>query len=235
MGNCCTTDETLKQTLEQVKLSKKRTQAIRVHKELSGELSDTLSLRPVPEMNELHQMAQKALRDLPPFKAQKNAHNGSQAPQRDPLHASDRPVVGPVAISPLNHTYKGQMKNGVFEGFGTMIYCTGAIYEGEFRSGERSGRGRYVDTIGEVYEGDWLNDKRHGSGRTTALDGTYYEGGWVEDEQDGVGVEGYVEGNVYEGEFLKGKRHGVGVFRFKNGSVYEGGFKDDLYNGAGEF
>ncbi len=40
--------------------------------------------------------------------------------------------------------YKGQFKDGLFDGYGKMTYTDGGSYEGDFKAGERHGKGIFL-------------------------------------------------------------------------------------------
>ena len=74
--------------------------------------------------------------------------------------------------------YQGE--NGKEEGFGILVFVSGAFkgdrYEGEFRNGQYNGKGIYSHTSGERYEGDYKNNKRNGKCIYYFADGSWTEG-----------------------------------------------------------
>ena len=59
--------------------------------------------------------------------------------------------------------YKGYLKNGAKDGYGTYVFNNGEIFEGFFADGEMH-EGRFRSNCGSVYEGQILNGKMHGKG-----------------------------------------------------------------------
>mmetsp|Transcript_1675 Transcript_1675/g.3587 ORF Transcript_1675/g.3587 Transcript_1675/m.3587 type:complete len:186 (+) Transcript_1675:225-782(+) len=56
-------------------------------------------------------------------------------------------------------SYKGPIKDGWFEGFGTYTYPNGVRYEGEFSRGEFHGKGTLVYPNGGKYKATWERGK----------------------------------------------------------------------------
>ena len=66
--------------------------------------------------------------------------------------------------------YKGEWKNDLYEGFGTLYYHDnnkeGDIeYEGSFKKGLAHGEGKYYADGAIEYDGEWVKDKREGFGK----------------------------------------------------------------------
>lgn len=53
--------------------------------------------------------------------------------------------------------YKGEMKNGMYNGKGETYYGNGQVeYKGEFKNDERHGYGTYYEQDGSIiYSGEW--------------------------------------------------------------------------------
>lgn len=60
--------------------------------------------------------------------------------------------------------YKGEFKNGVPDGVGTLYYSNGAIYRGEFREGQKGPFGEFIYEDKSVFRGEFKNDLRNGRG-----------------------------------------------------------------------
>ena len=58
--------------------------------------------------------------------------------------------------------YKGELKNGVYHGFGTMNFASGAKYKGDWKNGKMSGKGTFFFREGDKYEGEFKNNQKHG-------------------------------------------------------------------------
>jgi hypothetical protein len=75
--------------------------------------------------------------------------------------------------------YEGQWRAGLMDGHGTLKLPDGDEYVGAFRAGKANGRGVFVDVRGEIYEGPFVNGRRHGRGTTTLPNGRSYPSLWV--------------------------------------------------------
>ena len=75
-------------------------------------------------------------------------------------------------------SYSGEWKNGLMEGFGTLMLPTGDEYVGQMRAGKANGRGRYIDTSGEIFDGTFADGERDGVGTTTLPNGNSYRSTW---------------------------------------------------------
>jgi hypothetical protein len=79
--------------------------------------------------------------------------------------------------------YKGEWKNGLMEGRGTLTLPGGDEYVGQMRAGKANGNGRYVDVTGEIFEGAFVDGQREGVGTTTLPNGSSYRSGWVKGKE----------------------------------------------------
>jgi hypothetical protein len=69
------------------------------------------------------------------------------------------------------------MEFALATGMGELTYAaTGTVYRGEFRNGKFNGHGTLTMTDGSVFEGDFQNGLADGVGRLTHADGTFEEG-----------------------------------------------------------
>jgi hypothetical protein len=84
---------------------------------------------------------------------------------------SSRPL--PAANGLPAHTYTGQMRGGMFHGFGRASFGTGAY---------------------ESYDGQWKEDEAHGQGVMKYSNGSSDEGRW----EEGLEVDGTRYNRVYE-------------------------------------
>ena len=113
----------------------------------------------------------------------------------------------------------------------TRIYKEGTDYDGkyigEMKNGLRDGRGIMIFNFGDKYEGDWKNDKREGRGVFYFKDGSIYEGGYKNNRRDGFGVLYYKNGDRYEGGFKDGLFNGNGIFYYHNGDRKMGDYLND--------
>jgi hypothetical protein len=110
-----------------------------------------------------------------------------------------------------NKGYKGDYKNGLYEGVGALI-------DGDYR-----------------YEGEFRAGKKHGVGKLYYKNNITYEGEFVEDRIEGKGTRYYMDG-TYVGPLVGGKMEGNGKFYdVRKRLKYEGQFKNDKYEGEGTF
>ena len=80
-------------------------------------------------------------------------------------------------------SYKGNWKNGLMDGLGTLMLRGGDEYVGQMRAGKAHGTGRYIDVTGEIFEGSFVDGKREGVGTTTLPNRTSYRSRWVQGEE----------------------------------------------------
>ena len=83
--------------------------------------------------------------------------------------------------------YVGDIKNGIFHGYGVYTWpekrdARGYKYEGEFRNGEMTGKGKMFFVGGSVQSGNFVNGSLNGYGEDFLNDGTVLKGIW----KDGV-------------------------------------------------
>ncbi len=129
--------------------------------------------------------------------------------------------------------YEGEMKDGLYEGQGKIVYANRARYEGEFRAGERDGRGTYTFPSGAKLIGTFVEGRPHGHGAYIWTNGNRYQGPFRDNQRTGRGILMYADGGRYEGDFVNGRLQGQGVRVWANGMRYEGGWSNDLPNGWG--
>jgi hypothetical protein len=64
----------------------------------------------------------------------------------------------------INEIYEGEVKQGLFNGFGKYIHSTTDIYYGEFKDGQKHGFGILTFSNGNVFRGSFKNGKISGLG-----------------------------------------------------------------------
>ena len=75
--------------------------------------------------------------------------------------------------------YKGDVKDGVPNGLGLMIFPNGDKYEGEWMDGKQNGQGTKNYPDGRImYVGYWKDGNYYGQGTKTLADGEKYVGEW---------------------------------------------------------
>lgn len=98
--------------------------------------------------------------------------------------------------------FKGDWKDGMKHGHGTMTYLSGNIYQGEWKDNLKHGQGEMLwKNRNESFNGEWKFGKPNGSG-------IYI---W---KVQAVKYHQLPMFNFYQGEFLNGKRHGKGTFYY---------------------
>ena len=149
-------------------------------------------------------------------------------------------------------TYKGQFKNGRFNGSGKFIIekkdKTKKTWEGRWRNGELNGYGKFTSST-YFYKGQWINGKKNGKGtsknipsgptftgqfkngkrlkgRLTFSDGTYVQSQWVNGKVNGFTVETMKNGSIYKGQYKNNQRHGKGQITFSDGTATSGVWKN---------
>jgi S1-C subfamily serine protease len=128
--------------------------------------------------------------------------------------------------------YVGELKDGLPNGRGTLIYANGNTYVGEFKDGNKHGQGKYSYVNGDKYVGAFREGKFHGQGTLSSTNGSY-EGEFVDGYAEGQGTVIYPNGNKYVGHFWNHKRDGFGTLTYADGGSYEGEFKHDKKHGKG--
>ena len=91
------------------------------------------------------------------------------------------------------------------------INFNGGYYEGEVRQGLYNGKGRLVFSNGDVKEGNFVNGQLHGFGEYFYKNGDRYKGCWSEGQRDGFGIYTYANGVIELGEYRQNKRHGAAI------------------------
>ncbi|MBD3296600.1 MAG: hypothetical protein GF392_04465 [Candidatus Omnitrophica bacterium] len=91
------------------------------------------------------------------------------------------------------------------QGYGTAKLPDGSFYKGQFRQGLFNGQGVLVKNNGYRYEGEFKDGFPHGTGVEILGDGTRYEGRFKDGRWHGAGTVVWKDGTRYEGRFRDGK------------------------------
>eukprot|EP01104_Vermistella_antarctica_P018806 TRINITY_DN7112_c0_g1_i1.p1 TRINITY_DN7112_c0_g1~~TRINITY_DN7112_c0_g1_i1.p1 ORF type:complete len:957 (+),score=273.78 TRINITY_DN7112_c0_g1_i1:97-2967(+) len=129
--------------------------------------------------------------------------------------------------------YKGQWRDGVFDGVGHLKYPKGGRYEGDFVCGRREGSGNIMFKSGDTYDGEWKDDLPNGEG-TLTIGKVVYTGKVSAGKKEGPGKLEWPNGDIYEGEFKDDFMDGEGTLTFNDGAgSYVGQFRLDRFHGHG--
>ena len=88
--------------------------------------------------------------------------------------AGSTPANGNVTVEYTTGTYKGNMVNGVRDGYGVFTYNSGMVYEGSWKDGKYDGQGKLTWADGGYCEGEFKENKFVSGKRVAYLsNGTY--------------------------------------------------------------
>ncbi|KAA3638282.1 MAG: hypothetical protein DWP95_12975 [Proteobacteria bacterium] len=137
-------------------------------------------------------------------------------------------------VLPDNSQYYGEIKDGLFDGKGELIWADGTRYVGQFKKGLMHGSGELWENTGSHYKGSFKDGMMHGGGTFIFFDGTEYEGAFIRNHLSGRGIMRTNDNNIYEGEFDRGVLVN-GTHIDPSGTVNEGTFKNWLLEGKGSY
>lgn len=128
--------------------------------------------------------------------------------------------------------YKGELKDGKYEGVGELSYSGQLVYKGDFKNGEYDGKGTFyypdrtleatkvaepTENVNRIhYEGEFKQGMFHGQGTSyfeiyfpeenSSYKGIQYQGKFRYDQYSGYGTEYDMKGNIInQGYFLAGE------------------------------
>ena len=163
------------------------------------------------------------------------AQSPSPSPTPERSEARDRGSPHSVVQFPNGDRFEGEMKDGVFHGWGAYTYGNGDRYEGAFRHDTKCGRGSLAFHNGDLYTGAFTNDLMNGRGTLIYHNGNKYVGGFKDGLRHGDGVLYFENGDVYKGAFEADARTGSGTYIFSDGAKYVGEFRDGKRHGRGRY
>lgn len=129
--------------------------------------------------------------------------------------------------------YEGTWRDGLRYGRGTMEWADGSSYTGQWQTGEMHGEGTLTTEAGEIYRGEFREGEFHGEGEYVWSDGARYYGEWQQGDRHGVGYMEWSDGDYYEGEWRADEPEGSGLIIWNDGSRYEGGWVSGEPEGFG--
>jgi hypothetical protein len=138
-------------------------------------------------------------------------------------------------VMPDGTVYKGEIKNGKPEGWGTLTDTKGSYQKGEWRNGAAYRvSGTCVLPDGTKEEGNWNDDGTKCGGTIWFADKRIYKGDWVVMEGQpelpyGTGAMTWPDGRQYAGHFTNGKMDGVGKMTYPDGRIEDGSWKQDAF------
>lgn len=137
---------------------------------------------------------------------------------------------GQVVVHRNGYTYRGNLKNGRFEGLGQLSLADSVVYVGQWHNGKREGKGIFTDSIGRFIESMW-----HADTIATAVihDSISVYSGQVDKSvrPHGHGTLVCQDGSLYDGEWNGGKRSGFGFSLLPGKHLRIGEWASDRYLG----
>jgi hypothetical protein len=134
----------------------------------------------------------------------------------------------------MGNTNSSKPNKKVIHNHAILDYSNGERYKGEIYEGLRNGFGTYFYQNGERFEGNWFKNMKHGRGTFFYKNGEVYEGMWHNNKKEGVGTYYYNNGDRYYGEWKGNKKHGKGIINYGDGGRFIGQFKNNKKTGVGE-
>lgn len=160
------------------------------------------------------------------------------------------------ATLPDNSRYYGEIKDGLFDGQGELIWQDGGRYLGHFTQGMMNGSGEVWENNGDYYQGSFKDGMMHGAGRYEFTDGSVYQGEFKHNQMSGTAtmttakketLEGiFKHGQLIEGTYIDAEQHqyegtfqnwlleDYGSYTSPTGDIYTGHFKKGILSGQGQ-
>ena len=123
--------------------------------------------------------------------------------------------------------YRGEFKEGKYDGYGQLDDLSGREYVGNFSDGKFNGKGKFTwkdEDFLNCYEGDFKNGKFSGKGKLIKSD-------VIDEKNKNMVIERI--GDFVDGQIVKGKKSVINKGRVE--ALYEGEFKNDNFHGNGVF
>jgi hypothetical protein len=135
------------------------------------------------------------------------------------LYAHLEFFTGAITLS-NGDRYLGQMKFGIPNGDGLLLFKDGNTYFGGFTNGRYEGDGAYFSINGEKFIGQFQGNQKHGNGKTFFTNGSFHEGQYQFDLIEGIGIFTSADGNKFFGDFTLGNFSQKGVFLSKDSQKF---------------
>ena len=122
--------------------------------------------------------------------------------------------------------YRGEFKEGKYDGYGQLDDLSGREYVGNFSDGKFNGKGKFTwkdEDFLNCYEGDFKNGKFSGKGKLIKSD-------VIDEKNKNMVIERI--GDFVDGQIVKGKKSVINKGRVE--ALYEGEFKNGYRDGPGE-
>lgn len=110
----------------------------------------------------------------------------------------------PVQDQENSASYKGEVANGMVNGFGKAEFSKTSSYEGFWKDNTFNGTGILKYNINDDYAGEFKNGGFNGWGKRNFGNGRIYAGEWKDGEMTGYGSFSFGSGPSIEGFFIKG-------------------------------
>lgn len=129
-----------------------------------------------------------------------------------------------------NYTYRGDVANKKYDGYGQLTHGDSIVYTGQWKDGKREGQGICTDSLGRRIVGQWRADTLVSGTRTDSL-GTYRGDFNRRMVASGHGIYTDKKGHIYEGYWRNDRRTGFGFALEPGRHLRLGEWKADNYLG----
>lgn len=137
---------------------------------------------------------------------------------------------GSGTVKKDRYCYRGELKGGLYEGYGVLTLGDSTVYSGQWKQGKRHGQGTVSDPYGRKVSGMWRADTLV-SGTMTDTSGCYQGEFNRRYVAEGHGIYRGNDGSMYNGNWHNGMRSGFGCAIDRDGKIKTGEWKDDKYRG----
>lgn len=152
----------------------------------------------------------------------------------DAYQHPDQKAEGKSVTALDGSVYTGSLRNGFYDGEGTLKKTDGTLYVGTFKAGKYEGKGLLTLPNGDKYEGEFKAGNVEGKGKFTYINGDVYEGRFENYIKTGDGTFRFCNGDVYIGQWKDNSMNGEGTMTYKNGDKYVGSWVNGKRDGEGK-